>query len=114
MAWISAARLAADHRLPPTLAGEIVNEATRRALRRHWQPWAWLLPCWLAALASWRHGGNGLGMVALAVLGGLGWLGIARRLATPEIARAVRAKAARLHGDASTGNAVGNDLGKRS
>jgi len=90
--FVTTARLQRSYGLPKALARDIVVEGTQHALRRRWQPWAWLfaslmLPA-LAAGAGWVatwHGRPGLlavmvGCAGWAMLGR--WLGGEAMLAT--------------------------------
>jgi len=99
---VTATHLRRAHGLPRALAREIVAEGMHHALRRHWQPWAWLLvllmlpalafgagwlPTWLAV--------RGYGLVALAV-GCFGWAALAQWLGGQTMLAAARDKARRL------------------
>lgn len=99
---VTTTHLRRAHGLPRALAREIVAEGMHHALRRHWQPWAWLLVMlMLPALAfgagwlpTWRAV-RGYGLVALAV-GCFGWAALAQWLGGQTMLAAARDKARRL------------------
>lgn len=100
MPWVSHQQLIRDFALPARLARDIIATQWQQAYRRHWQPWAWLLPWWLAAGRTWLHGPSWhLDSILLLIAGAIGWQLIGRGLAVSAILDAARAKAARLYPD---------------
>jgi hypothetical protein len=101
--FLTTARLQHQYELPRALARDIVVEGTQQALRRRWQPWAWLfaslmLPVLAVAagwLPGWRamHGLAGLGAV---ITGCVGWSLLGQWLGGDAMLAAAAAKARRL------------------
>lgn len=87
--------LAAHYHLPLAQVREVINEQQQRAMRRHALPWACLLGGWSIALLLYLATRDGAVLVAWLVAAGALWWSVARRLAEPEIQKALRALADR-------------------